>query len=89
MGVCAEAIDNGGRALNLVLPDAADLTAGFEPGLLGGVMVVHSKGWEISHSPGKPSTSSPVNLRLIPYYAWANRGPGELQVWLPTSKDRL
>lgn len=24
-----------------------------------------------------------IPLRLIPYYAWSNRGPGEMSVWLP------
>jgi DUF1680 family protein len=25
-----------------------------------------------------------ILLRLIPYYAWCNRGPGEMSVWLPS-----
>lgn len=25
----------------------------------------------------------PVRVRLIPYFAWDNRGPGEMAVWLP------
>ncbi|MGF3056410.1 glycoside hydrolase family 127 protein [Microbacterium sp. YY-01] len=31
-------------------------------------------------------TSEPVqtvSARLVPYYTWANRGPGEMSVWLP------
>jgi len=24
-----------------------------------------------------------VSLRLIPYYAWNNRGEGQMSVWLP------
>jgi DUF1680 family protein len=24
-----------------------------------------------------------VHVRLIPYYAWANRGPSEMTVWMP------
>jgi len=28
-------------------------------------------------------TSAPHELVAIPYYAWANRGAGEMQVWLP------
>ena len=24
-----------------------------------------------------------VPIRLIPYFAWGNRGPGEMSVWLP------
>ena len=25
----------------------------------------------------------PVDIRLVPYYAWNNRGIGEMTVWLP------
>jgi DUF1680 family protein len=24
-----------------------------------------------------------ITARLIPYYAWSNRGPSEMSVWLP------
>jgi hypothetical protein len=27
-----------------------------------------------------------VTLRLVPYYAWGNRGKGDMSVWLPVSK---
>ena len=27
--------------------------------------------------------SSTTNVRLIPYYAWANRGASEMTVWMP------
>ncbi|MEI7422189.1 MAG: glycoside hydrolase family 127 protein [Prolixibacteraceae bacterium] len=27
-----------------------------------------------------------VSLRLVPYYAWGNRGKGDMSVWLPVSK---
>ena len=30
----------------------------------------------------KPPEETPVTLKLIPYYAWANRGEGEMRVWL-------
>ncbi|GAC1415855.1 MAG: glycoside hydrolase family 127 protein [Acidobacteriaceae bacterium] len=26
---------------------------------------------------------SPTKVKLIPYYAWANRGPASMQVWIP------
>lgn len=29
-----------------------------------------------------PARSHPVILKFIPYYAWANRGEGEMQVWV-------
>lgn len=30
-----------------------------------------------------PSASTPIELRLIPYYAWGSRGRSEMTVWLP------
>ncbi|NUQ61142.1 MAG: hypothetical protein HUU20_01555 [Pirellulales bacterium] len=30
---------------------------------------------------------SPGPGRLIPYYAWANRGPSEMTVWIPLAND--
>ena len=69
---CAEAIDNGGHALDAVLPDDAPLTVTFVPDLLGGVTVIHS-------------TDQAHPLQLIPYYAWAHRGIGEMTVWLRRS----
>ena len=61
--------------------------------LLGGVVVLHHDGYK-SASPlsGKPLYQSlpetsletrPVELNLIPYYAWANRGQSRMEVWIP------
>jgi DUF1680 family protein len=30
-----------------------------------------------------------VTLSLIPYYAWAHRGSGEMAVWLPQEVNAL
>ncbi len=62
---CAEAIDNGGHALNLELADKTPLATEHQKELLGGVTVIKSEG-----------------LMLIPYYAWAHREVGEMEVWL-------
>jgi len=32
----------------------------------------------------RPST--PVKLRLVPYYVWGNRGAGEMTVWMPRAR---
>jgi DUF1680 family protein len=29
-----------------------------------------------------PSRSEPVELIAVPYFAWANRDPGEMLVWI-------
>ncbi|MGH3201155.1 MAG: glycoside hydrolase family 127 protein [Streptosporangiaceae bacterium] len=46
-------------------------------------------GWPyLDHPPGgadgtggRPARD--IELRAIPYYAWANRGPGDMRVWIP------
>ncbi|WP_328273717.1 hypothetical protein [Paenibacillus macerans] len=34
------------------------------------------------YSPQPPSATRPAALKFIPYYAWANRGEGEMTVWV-------
>jgi DUF1680 family protein len=63
-----EGVDNGGTALDLVIPRAAALRARFRPDLLNGVEVIAGEG-------SRPFVA-------IPYYAWNNRGQGEMAVWV-------
>lgn len=77
----------GGKVLDLALADAAKLTTRFEPNLLGGVQVIEGLAQHTtpqSSDPGKSGTS--VHFTAIPYYVWANRGPGEMIVWLQSQK---
>jgi len=86
---CLEAVDNGGRVRHLALPREAELTARFEPDLLGGVTVVKGRAlaartadWsDHLYQPALPA--DPVEFTAIPYYAWDNRDPGEMVVWMP------
>ncbi|AKP52262.1 aceric acid hydrolase [Cyclobacterium amurskyense] len=32
------------------------------------------------------NTLNPINIRLIPYFAWGNRGESEMAVWMPLKK---
>jgi DUF1680 family protein len=78
---CAEWPDNDGRVSNLVLADGTALEAGMRPDLLGGVVVIKGEAEALSEKTGKVITEKKP-LVLIPYYAWANRGRGEMAVWL-------
>jgi len=77
----AEFVDNGGRVTNLVLDDKAALRAAPRPGLLGGVTIITGEATRWIGQQGTTS-SERVPLTLIPYYAWAHRGAGEMAVWL-------
>jgi DUF1680 family protein len=66
----------------------------FQPDLLGGIMtirlpgIVAKHGWEktlyhtVTTAPG-PGPTRTISLTAVPYYAWANREPGPMRVWLP------
>lgn len=84
---CAEWPDNGGHALNVIIPDDARLTAEFRPNLLNGVEVITGAVERLQASSGGVYTV-PHPLVAIPYFAWANRGMGEMQVWLPRAADK-
>jgi DUF1680 family protein len=80
----AEWPDNpGGHVRNLLLPDAAVLTTEFRPDLLNGVQVVKAKAVALSYNDRGQIDRSEQEATLVPYYAWANRGPGEMTVWIP------
>jgi DUF1680 family protein len=81
---CAEAVDNGERVFNLVLPDDAPLEARRRDDLLGGVTVIEGRALGLSPAEdGRSVISREQDFVAIPYYAWAHRGEGEMAVWLP------
>jgi hypothetical protein len=67
---CAEWVDNGGRVSDILLPDDAPLNTEYHEQLFDGVVAVHA-------------VTNSREITLIPYYAWAHRGAGEMAVWLP------
>lgn len=75
---CAEWPDfAGGKVLTAVLDTSAGLKASPEKDLLGGATVLAGKAKNIS----APATET-APVKLIPYHLWANRGIGEMAVWL-------
>jgi uncharacterized protein len=84
---CAEWTDNGGAVSNLTLDDKAPLSAEAKPEILNGVTVVTGEGMAYRYKGGK-LLSEKHKVELIPYYAWAHRGRGEMTVWLARDKDK-
>ncbi len=78
-----EGIDNGDRVFDLVLPDAASLQAEFRADLLNGVVVISGNAIMITKSGSGKAVETTRAFLSVPYYSWANRGPGQLLVWLP------
>jgi uncharacterized protein len=83
----AEWVDNpNGKVRNLMLPDSASLTAEFKPDLLKGVEVVKGKATALSYDSQGKVLKTEQDFTAIPYYAWANRGRGQMIVWLPDTE---
>ena len=77
----AEFADNNGRVSNLVLEDGTPLAAEARPDLLGGITVITGEATAYRQKGGK-LVGEKQKLILIPYYAWAHRGRGEMEVWM-------
>lgn len=81
---CAEWTDNNGKASNIIIPDATVFSATYRPDLLNGVTVLNSQVPVITiDEKGSNVSTVTRNFTAIPYYAWANRGKGEMMVWFP------
>ena len=86
---CLEGIDNQGPLNRISLSRAAAIDVRFEENLLGGVVTLRapavaevSDDWpRILYRPEPPRTD-PMSIKAVPYYAWDNREPGEMLVWL-------
>ncbi len=86
---CVEQADNGAQLSALSLPRASPLKAHFAPDLLGGCVILEGQaqrtgaGEKLYTTEPAPITS--VALCAVPYALWANRGEGEMRVWLRES----
>ena len=86
---CLEQVDHAVPLHRILLPPRAELTARFDSDLLGGVVVLEGHGvalsdagWDgVLYRPAPPGIQ-PCPLRAIPYYAWDNRAPGPMAVWV-------
>lgn len=78
-----EGLDNGDRVFDLVLPDGAAIAAEFRPDLLDGVVTLSGPALVVSKNAAGKTAASPRPFLAVPYHAWANRGGGQMLVWLP------
>jgi DUF1680 family protein len=81
---CVEHADNGGKAMNVIVPDGVEFTSAYRADLLGGVVTLQAETPVVTiAADGASVTTASKKITAIPYYAWANRGKGQMQVWLP------
>ncbi len=92
---CLEEADSGPNLQTVTLAPQAELREVFRSDLFGGIVAIgaEGRGWDGSEEPGgslyrsagergESQPLAPRKLLFIPYYAWANRGAGEMAVWI-------
>jgi len=92
---CVEEADHPDVDLRDITLPAAGLKVQERADLLGGVITLTNKGrvrypekgwpgqlYRPAESIGRQPRGSHIEVVAIPYYAWANRGLGQMQVWL-------
>ena len=92
---CLEEVDQPAEAnlLDVCIAPETPLQARWREDLLGGIVVIEAQGavadmssWarELYRAMAAESLAQQeVKLMAVPYYAWANRGPGTMRVWIP------
>ena len=87
---CFEHPDNDGMVNNIYIPDNIQFSNNFENNLLGGIMKLEADAPTIKISEdGLTVKTENKRIAAIPYFAWANRGVGQMQVWMPRKISSL
>jgi hypothetical protein len=76
-----------GKVRNLMLPDSAKLSAMWRPEMLKGVEVLQGRAMSLKMDAAGAMQKSEQTITAIPYYAWANRGRGQMMVWIPNTEE--
>jgi DUF1680 family protein len=93
---CLESPDlpRGTKVLDVVVPRDVRLEPRFDARLLGGVTVLEGKALAVVEAPWSrelyrelsPHGPRPIKVRMVPYFAWGNRGRSEMTVWVPLAR---
>jgi DUF1680 family protein len=87
---CLEEADNPGKQVQtLALPRSAPIKAEWRADLLGGAVTLVAPAERLVpadaegalYSTTPPATEDYI-LTAVPYFLWANREPGSMQVWI-------
>jgi uncharacterized protein len=85
---CAEWADNHEKkVLNLVVNQHAEVTPYFDPVFFNGMYLLKANGQATSRTLENGIKNTDVEVKLIPYFAWAHRGNGEMMVWIPAKPN--
>ena len=85
---CLEEADNEIPLAGTALPSTSELFEAYNPDKLGGIVEITAEG-SVAVDDGDDSLyrvtapkRKPTKLTFIPYYTWANRGEGEMSVYV-------
>ena len=81
---CAEWPDNGFNVLSLLMNQHPQFEVVEKPDLLYGLNQIKTSVQTLEYDEQGRLLAKDRQLTLIPYYAWAHRGPGNMAVWLPS-----
>lgn len=80
---CAEWPDNDFSVLSVFMNRKPEFTVERKPELLYGIDELKTQAQTLGYDETGRLVTKDVTLTMIPYYAWAHRGTGEMSVWLP------
>ena len=80
MVLCGESCDNGKQLSAVRIKSLAGAKAAVGEYFTLGVKAERLKTSAALYSYDAP-VAEPITLRLVPYFAWANRGRGDMRVW--------
>lgn len=87
---CAEFADNNGEVRNLSLPEKTSYKVNSRPDLVNGLYTIEATGRKYTVSSDmKEVKEENATITLIPYYARAYRGAGEMKVWFPRDGEKI
>lgn len=80
---CAEWPDNNFDVLNVLMNREPEFEVVSKPELLCGINQIKTQAQTLEYDESGRLVTKDQTLTLIPYYAWAHRGQGNMAVWLP------
>ena len=89
---CVEEIDNGGPVQQLTLPRTAPLAVE-RSDLFDGVTLMKAAAKRLAPPADaalystSPPAANDATLTALPYFLWANREPGSMEVWIAEAVD--
>lgn len=80
---CAEWPDNDFDVLSVLINQNPKFETVDKPELLEGIVELVTDGQVLEFDKSGRLVTKDVKITMIPYYAWAHRGRGNMAVWLP------